>query len=140
MRKILVSLFMICFLPVYSANKQVTRFQENIPVKISSLYELDDLLKNQKMVFIDFYSDDCPPCEQFKPIYESWAGLFGKKVIFIMVNGNGLETQDLCDKFNISSFPTLVVLNRQGKEIAKHSGFDKIKKIDIKKLLVQAKD
>lgn len=135
---ILSSLFMICFLPVYSANKQA--FQENTPLEISSLYELDALLKNQKMVFIDFYKNRCPPCEQFKPIYESWAGLLGRKIIFIMVNGDSLEAQDLCDKFDVSSFPTLIVLNNQGKEIAKHIGFDKIKKIDIKKLLVQAKD
>lgn len=129
---------MICFLPVYSANKQT--FQANTPSEISSLNELKVLLKNQKMVFIDFYKDECPPCMEFKPIYESWAGLFGKEIIFIMVNGDSLEAQGLCTKFGVSRFPTLIILNNQGKEIAKHIGFDKMTRINIKKLLVQAKD
>lgn len=137
---ILSGLFMICFLPVYSANKQTTKFQENTPLEISSLYELNALLKNQKMVFIDFYKDECPPCKDFKPIYEGWAGLFGKEIIFIMVNGDSLEGRSLCTRFGVSRFPTLVILNNQGKEIAKHTELDKMTKINIKKLLVQAKD
>ena len=70
---------MVCTLPIYSGNKPKT----NIPLEVSSLKQLDALLGSQKIVFIDFYKDSCPPCEQFKPLYESWARLFDKQIIFI---------------------------------------------------------
>lgn len=137
---ILSSLFVVCFLHAHSASKQTPKFQENTPLEISSLKELHALLKNQKMVFIDFYSDSCSPCNQFKPVYEAWAGLLGKKIIFIVVNGSNPKTKDLCNKFGVSAFPTLIVLDNQGEEVSKHIGMQEIKQLDIKKFLTHAKD
>ena len=127
---------MVCALPIYSANKSRT----NIPLEVSSLKQLDALLGNQKIVFIDFYKDSCPPCEQFKPLYESWARLFNKQIIFIKINASNPKTEDLCKKFKITSLPTLIVLDNQGQEIAKHIGMEEIKKINIKKFLAYVED
>jgi len=130
---ILSGLFMICSLPIYSANKPKT--QGNIPLEVASLKEIHALLGNQKVIFIDFYKDSCPPCKQFKPLYESWARLFGKQIIFIKINASNPKTAALCDKFQISSLPTLIVLDNQGEEVAKHTGMEEIKKMNIKRFL-----
>ena len=118
---------MICSLPIYSANKQLPKTQEKIP-EVFSLEQLNKFLEKRKIVFIDFYKDSCPPCEQFKPLYESWARLFDKQIIFIKINASHPKTEDLCKKFNITGLPTLIVLDNQGEEIAKHIGMGEIKR------------
>lgn len=133
---ILSGLFIVCSSPIYSSDKPKT----NIPLEVSSLKQLDRLLGSQKIVFIDFYKDSCPPCEQFKPLYESWVRLFDKQIIFIKINASNPKTDELCKKFNITSLPTLIVLDSQGEEIAKHIGMEEIKKINIKKFLVYVED
>lgn len=137
---ILSGLFMVCSLPTYSSNKQLPKTQGNTPLEVSSLKEIHALLENQKIVFIDFYKDSCPPCRQFKPLYESWARLFNKQIIFIKINVSSPKTDDLCEKFNITSLPTLVILDNQGEEIAKHTGMEEIKKMNIKKFLAYVED
>ncbi|QZA59326.1 thioredoxin family protein [Candidatus Rhabdochlamydia porcellionis] len=136
---ILSGLFMVCSLPIYSANKQLLKIQGKI-LEVSSLEELDTFLEDQKIVFIDFYKNSCPPCEQFKPLYESWARLFDKQIIFIKINASNPKTDDLCKKFNITGLPTLIVLDNQGEEIAKHTGMEEIKKMNIKKFLAYVRD
>lgn len=131
---ILSGLFMVCSLPIYSANKQWPK-TGNTPLEVSSLKEIHKLLENRKIVFIDFYKDSCPPCEQFKPLYESWARLFDKQIIFIKINASNSKTDDLCKKFNITGLPTLIILDNQGEEIAKHIGMEEIKKMNIKRFL-----
>ena len=133
---ILSGLFIVCSSPIYSSDKPKT----NIPLEVSSLKQLDRLLGSQKIVFIDFYKDSCPPCEQFKPLYESWVRLFDKQIIFIKINASNPKTDELCKKFKITSLPTLIVLDSQGEEIAKHIGLEEIKKINIKKFLVYVED
>lgn len=142
MKVVLYALLMVCCLPVYSAVRKTTTVQENVLQEISSIKELNHLLKNanKKMVFIDFYSDFCPPCMQFKPLYESWARLFGKEILFIVVNAGKSETSVLCKEFEISGLPTLVVLDGQGKKIDKHVGMEEIRKIDVGRFLAQVKE
>ncbi|PWU13883.1 MAG: hypothetical protein C5B45_05270 [Chlamydiae bacterium] len=130
---ILRGLFMVCSLPIYSANKP--KIQGNTPLEVSSLKQLEALLGSQKIVFIDFYQDSCPPCERFKPLYEHWAYQFGKQIIFIKVNASNPETEDLCKKFEIASLPTLIILNSQGKKIAEHTGIEQVTKISIERFL-----
>lgn len=129
-----------CFLPIYSANKQLPKNQLNTPLEIASLNEFYALLRNQKIVFIEFYKDSCPPCEQFKPLYESWVHLFNKQITFIKINVSNPKTDDLCKKFKITGLPTLIILDNQGEEIAKHIGMEEIKKINIKKFLAYVED
>lgn len=142
---ILSGLFMVCSLPIYSArpiysaNEQLSKTQRKIP-EISSLEELDTFLEDQKIVFIDFYKNSCPPCEQFKHLYESWARLFDKQITFIKINASDPKTDALCKKFNIIGLPTLIILDNQGEEIAKHTGMEEIKKMNVRKFLAYVED
>ncbi len=124
---------MVCSLPIYSANKQLPKTQG--PLEVSSLKELQTLSRDQKIVFIDFYKDSCPPCERFKPLYEHWAYRFGKQIIFIKINTSNPKTDDLCKKFEITSLPTLIILDSQGEKIAKHIGIEEVTKINVERFL-----
>jgi len=41
--------------------------------KISSLSQLQSIIKDYPGVIIDFWSQRCPPCMRFKPVYEAQA-------------------------------------------------------------------
>lgn len=133
---ILSSLLVFCCLPIYSV------VNDNQVQKISSLHELDTLVKktNKKVIFIDFYKDSCPPCELFKLLYESWAHLFGKEIVFIKVDTGSLETAALCQEYKISRLPTLIVLDSQGREIKKRVGMEEIKKFNVGNFLAEVRE
>lgn len=74
---------------------------------IGSLFELKKILKEQKTVVLDFYTEFCPSCMQLLPILEV-ASTKWLKVGFYKVNA--IEAADIAKKFDVVSVPTLLVL------------------------------
>ena len=71
-------------------------------------------IKNQEGPYIlDFYSDECAPCESLAPKYQEMADLFGDKVKFYKIFRQ--QNRDLAKKMGVSSSPTVVFYNN-GKE------------------------
>jgi thioredoxin reductase (NADPH) len=62
-----------------------------------------------------FYSEGCPPCRQFRPIYQSWSEQFRNKANFIKVSAE--NAIDCFEQYHISQVPTIVIFDEKGKEI-----------------------
>lgn len=91
-----------------------------------------------KMVLMDFTGSDwCPWCIKFKkevldtPEFEKYAA---KNVVLVEVDFPSKKYQSkeqkqannaLKDKYDIHGFPTLVVLNQEGKEIGRQVGYSR---------------
>ncbi len=73
-----------------------------------------EVLKSDQPVIVDFYSEECPPCEVLAPIYEKMAGKYGKHLKFIKILRQ--DNRELAKSLNVSSSPT-VLFFKQGKEI-----------------------
>lgn len=74
--------------------------------------ELQQVVKeNKKPIAVDFYADWCPPCRAFAPIFEQ-VSQTNKNYVFVKVNVD--KAQALAKRYNISSIPTLVILNFDG--------------------------
>ncbi|MBW7859435.1 MAG: FAD-dependent oxidoreductase, partial [Leptonema sp. (in: Bacteria)] len=74
-----------------------------------------DLVVNTKgPVILDFYSDDCVPCESLASKYESLALLFGSKVKFLKIFRQ--QNRDLALSLGVKSSPTLIFYI-DGKEV-----------------------
>ncbi|MCX7997818.1 MAG: FAD-dependent oxidoreductase [Leptospiraceae bacterium] len=63
---------------------------------------------------LDFYSDECAPCESLAPKYEEMAYLFGEKVQFYKIFRQ--KNRDLATSLGVSSSPT-VIFYKDGKEV-----------------------
>ena len=69
--------------------------------------DLEEKIKSEKMIFLDFYATWCGPCVSFKPIYEKVA-METKDASFYTVNVD--EQRDIAIGYRISSIPTIVCI------------------------------
>ncbi|MDI6600790.1 MAG: thioredoxin-disulfide reductase [Thermoanaerobacteraceae bacterium] len=72
------------------------------------------VLKSRRPVIVDFYSTDCPPCNQLEPIYERLAETYGKHMDFIKIYRQG--NKEFAKSLGVTGSPT-VLFYRDGKEV-----------------------
>lgn len=65
---------------------------------------------------VDFYSEECVPCEALASKYESLAGIFGKDVRFYKIYRQ--KNRELAAELNVRSSPTLIFF-RDGEEVGR---------------------
>ena len=123
-----------------------------------SLYEL----RGEKFTVLDFWATWCKPCVTAIPKINSIHKEFSIQGIgFIGVNVDGPRNlskvkpfatsmnikypvvldpdQDLVNRFNVTVFPSLIVIDEKGKEVFAHEGFnagdEKLIREELQKLL-----
>lgn len=74
---------------------------------ISTEEELSKLLLERDILLLDFWAPWCPPCKEFKPVFEGAAERH-PDVAFCRVNTQSDER--LSEAFDVEHIPTLVVL------------------------------
>jgi thioredoxin len=67
-------------------------------------------IKDNDIVFIDFWAEWCGPCKSFAPIYESVSEKHDD-IVFAKINTE--QEQELAASFQIRSIPTLMILRDQ---------------------------
>lgn len=78
-------------------------------VKSVSAAELESLVNQHNIVFIDFWATWCAPCRQFAAIFERVAEKH-QEIIFAKVN---IEKESaLAETFHIQSIPHLIVFKK----------------------------
>lgn len=94
------------------------RVQEKTVIEVNEEEFETEVLNSDKTVLIDFYADWCNPCKVLSPIVEEVANeLEDIKVVKINID----ETEEIANKYNIMSIPTLVVI-KNGKETNRSVG------------------
>lgn len=71
-----------------------------------------EVMQSDKPVLLDFWADWCGPCRMVGPVVDEVAEQLGDAAKVGKVNVD--EEQDLAQKFNVMSIPTLVVI-KDGK-------------------------
>ena len=90
----------------------------NSVIPVTSANFEQEVLNSDKRVLVDFYADWCGPCKILSPrVAEIANENKDLKVVKINVDQN----EDLARKYNISSMPTLLVLEK-GKELNRAVG------------------
>lgn len=83
----------------------------------------------EKLVVLDFYSTECPPCEALAPKFDALSELYGKEIKFLKIFRQ--NNRELAQKLGVSSSPT-VLFFKNGEMVGdKLSGG--IKRADIEK-------
>lgn len=80
-----------------------------------------EVLQSSKPVIVDFYSDDCPPCEVLAPIFEKMAEKYHEHIKFVKIYRQA--NKEFAKSINVTGSPTVLFFNA-GKEVGHRlSGF-----------------
>ena len=80
-----------------------------------------DLMNNQKKVFVLFYNKNCSHCQELKPTWDKVEAANGDAMTSIDLTNNSAENDALSKKFNITAFPTMLVIEN-GKVSETYNG------------------
>lgn len=85
---------------------------DNTVVKASGMSraDYDKLLKNDKIVLIDFYAEWCGPCKMMKPFLHEISDEMKDKVVVIKIDAD--QNPELCKDLSIEALPTLFVYKK----------------------------
>ncbi len=89
------------------------------PVEVSS-EELEELLKRERAVLLDFYSEWCQPCRMLAPVLEELAAKLAGKVKIAKINAN--RNPEASMRYGVRGVPTLIFF-RDGREVHRVVGF-----------------
>lgn len=81
---------------------------------------IDEVLKNEGLVVVDFFATWCAPCQMLAPVIVELEKKYGDEVEFYKVNID--ESEDAAIRYGISSVPTLIFF-KNGEEIDRQVGF-----------------
>lgn len=74
----------------------------------------DVVLKSKIPVILDFYSEDCAPCNALAPIFENLSEKYNKYIKFVKIFRQ--QNRNISEKYNIKSSPTVIFFNN-GQEV-----------------------
>lgn len=77
-------------------------------------------------IFLDVYATWCGPCKQLKKTTfkdEGVGNYFNKNFINVAIDGETQEGQGLIQKYNIRSYPSLLIIDSNGEVKTRTSGF-----------------
>lgn len=86
----------------------------------------EKVLKCDRLVLVDFYSDSCVACKKLSPALGQAENALKGQYCFYKVNTNFEE--ELTEEYGILSRPTLIVL-QSGQELGRRAGVQKVEEL-----------
>ena len=74
----------------------------------------ETVLNSDKPVIVDFYSDECPPCEVLAPIFDKMADKYGAHIKFVKIFRQA--NKEFAKSIQVTGSPT-VLFYHKGQEI-----------------------
>ena len=84
--------------------------------------------EENKPVFIDFYATWCSPCKKLKRTSfkdSKVAAYYNEHFINISIDAESKEGINIASYYGVSSYPTLIITDYNGKKITTTTGFKK---------------
>ncbi len=88
-------------------------------VKVSIDNFENEVLKSEKPVLADFYSDSCIPCKMLSPVLSQVESEYQDRIKVAKINVN--FNSELTEKYGVQAAPTLVFF-KNGEEIERLRG------------------
>lgn len=135
MQKILM-ITLLGLLAAWWINQTITA--RNLPGQGVQFFEgsyqqgLETAAVQNKWVFVDLYASWCGPCKRLKAntfTDENLAAYMARHFVALAIDGEKGEGPALMQRFQVRAYPTLLVLNAQGKEVGRIVGFVSAEKL-----------
>ena len=90
---------------------------------VDSLYNYSAIGSSFEITFLEFGSKGCSACARMEGVMDEIREKYPAKVNVVFVNVLKPESQLLMKYYGIAAIPTQVLLNKEGKEYFRHSGY-----------------
>lgn len=111
----------------YASRNMTDRMEQSeknvVEDSLSALYDYNTNKKSYEYTFLEFGSVGCHSCRQMEDVMETIKQEYGSRVNVVFVNVSLKKNRDFVDYFGIATIPTQVLLDKNGKEFFRHSGF-----------------
>ena len=104
-------------LPVRAAMKALSRKKTDSPVRKMNDDNIDRILKEKRLVLIDFWAEWCGPCVLMNPVVDKFAASTDVTVAKVNADTN----KKIVDRFKVRGLPQWVLV-KNGQEIKRHAG------------------
>lgn len=118
MKRLILLIALITYISGYTQSLIIIEQDYNKAKKLA--------LKENKMLFVDFYTTWCAPCKKLEKLIfsnESIKKELGKNFILLKYNAEKDDEFHLSKKHHISSYPTGLILNKNGYVLTRKYGF-----------------
>lgn len=88
-------------------------------IKLEDSLSLEDIIKDNQLVIIDFWAQWCGPCKHFGPIFEEVANEKEGLAVFVKVDVD--KNNKVAALYNIRSIPTILFI-KDGKVVTTRIG------------------
>ncbi|GGG18628.1 hypothetical protein GCM10011344_19030 [Dokdonia pacifica] len=123
---VLILFFLACTLSSYSdtpyKKKGISFFKGSWEEALIKAKE------ENKYVFVDFYATWCAPCKQLKRTSfkdRKVGDYYNKNFINVSIDAESREGIKIARRYGVSSYPTLIITDYNGKKRTKTTGFKK---------------
>lgn len=130
---IIMGLLFIVTFAIYSFKDPNTKANENSAEGIDffkGTFEeaLEKAKKENKPIFLDVYASWCGPCKMLKKhtFSDKEVGdYYNANFINIAIDGETKQGRQLVNQFQVRSYPTLLIIDKNGKQLTRQVGFVK---------------
>lgn len=91
---------------------------------------IDEVIKNDKLVIVDFFATWCAPCQMLTEVLHDIDKEYSDKIEIFKVDVD--ENQEIAIRYGITAMPTLIFF-KNGEEVERKVGF--LKKNELIKLI-----
>ena len=104
---------------------------------IDSLYNYTKNGSDYKLTFLEFGATGCSACKQMEAVMAQIKHDYPNRVNVVFVNVLNKNNQSLIKYFGIALIPTQVLLNAEGKEFFRHTGYIPSEQLVLKLNIVE---
>ena len=94
---------------------------------IESNQILDEVIKNDKLVIVDFFATWCVPCQMLTEVLREIDNEYSERIEIFKVDVD--ENQEVAIRYGITAMPTLVFL-KDGEEVDRKVGYVEKKELE----------
>jgi thioredoxin 1 len=112
-------------------NQAGTEIQKSASVHVDSLYNYSKNGLSYEVSFLEFGAKGCSACKQMETVMSEINAKYPECVNVVFINIMQAENQRLMKYYGIAAIPTQVLLNTEGVEYFRHSGFFSAEELEI---------
>lgn len=96
----------------------------------------DTIINSSLPIIVDFYADWCGPCKRLSPILDNLDKQYENKILFLKINVDNDDCNDICTLYDIQSMPTILFIknNIEDKDLRILGFNENLLKSNIEKL------